>query len=545
MKIFGCERRPARHGGCAPQVPPRKRVAAARAAALHRIAFTGWFLGGFILSVSAGAPTLAMEDQRGTLPPPPPDSVRLFPDYTGIVVPPNIAPLNFRVEHPGRRYRLVARSRHGDPVRITSRSPVIQFPLQAWRRLLAANAGEPLLWELALEEASGEWRTLPTVTNWIAPDPVDPTLVYRRLRPVYSLYGELGIYQRNLETFEERPVLENHRFHHGCLNCHTFLNQQPGVFVFHIRTFTNVHPMILVRSNEIVRVEKTMGYLSWHPSGRLLVFSRNKLGLFYHTRGETRDVFDAQSDLGVYWLDSNTFEHPRAIAAPDRNETWPAWSPDGRYLYFCSAPPRPSDEFRSVRYDLVRVAFDLETGRWGEPEVVLSSEVTRASAAQPRISPDGRWLLFSLAQYGNFPIYRRSTDLFLMDLQSGEVSRPDINSDSADSWHTWSSNSRWVVFSSKRLDGLFTRPFFTYVDHSGRCSKPFVLPQEDPSFYEGFLYNYNVPELVRGPVTVPERALARAILRPDRVLVPQPADAAAGASQASFADKPGERRVEQ
>jgi hypothetical protein len=96
-----------------------------------------------------------------------------------------------------------------------------------------------------------------------------------------------------------------------------------------------------------------------------------------------------------------------------------------------------------------------------------------------------------------------------------------VNSDQSDSWHCWSTNGRWIVFSSKRLDGLFTRPFFSYVTREGEFSKPFVLPQADPAFYESYLKTFNLPELVAGPIQVKESALARALLHPLKVLRPE------------------------
>ena len=78
-----------------------------------------------------------------------------------------------------------------------------------------------------------------------------------------------------------------------------------------------------------------------------------------------------------------------------------------------------------------------------------------------------------------------------------------------------------MVFSSKRIDGFFARPHFSYVDEHGEFHKPFVLPQEDPAFYGFCLKTFNVPELMQGPVTVKRRDLARTVVEPRKVLLPQ------------------------
>jgi hypothetical protein len=123
-------------------------------------------------------------------------------------------------------------------------------------------------------------------------------------------------------------------------------------------------------------------------------------------------------------------------------------------------------------------------------------------------------------RYGNFPIYQPSSDLFMIDLANRQIRRLEINSPEADTWHCWSSNSRWIVFSSKRRDGLFARPYFSYCDTTGRFSKPLLLPQQDPAFYDSFLKTYNLPELIQEPIRVSERDFAEAILKPRTVLRP-------------------------
>ncbi len=470
-----------------------------------------------LLAFGASRARAAVDSVDAGRPAPP----RLSPDYTDIVIPPNIAPLNFKVQEPGVEYRVEFRSLSGQPITITRRDSRIQIPRKAWNTLLRDNAGSPLYCDVSVRDAQNQWRRFGTITNTIAPEEIDGVLAYRLLKPVHNLFVTLGIYQRDLRAFDEMPLIQNQRIEGGCLNCHTFLDQRTDHFALQIRSAKGT-PMLLAISNEVSRVDHKMGYLSWHPSGRLLAFSDNKFTQFFHTMGEARDVFDSASNLGIYRVDSNAVVTPPAIALTNRNETWPAWSPDGRYLYYCSAPVLPLERFRLVLYDLMRISYDIERDQWGEPEVLVSSRDTALSANQPKVSPDGKYVLFSLSQYGNFPIFQPSCDLYLWDVETRRSRRLEINSNQSDSWHSWSSSSRWVVFSSKRMDGLFARPFFCYVDQQGRFHKPFVLPQEDPEFYDTCLNTFNVPEFVKDRIVVKQRDLVGAVMNPSKVRVLKP-----------------------
>ena len=164
----------------------------------------------------------------------------------------------------------------------------------------------------------------------------------------------------------------------------------------------------------------------------------------------------------------------------------------------------------------MRIAYDAATGTWGRREAVVSSADggSGMSVAQPKESPDGRWLLFSLAHHGNFPIYQPTCDLHVIDLKSG-TRRPltAVNSRWSDSWHGWSSNGRWIAFASKREGGVLARIYFSYFDRNGQAHKPFVMPQKDPSFYESCTMTYNVPELTMEPIPVSPSQLGRAIAK--------------------------------
>ena len=104
--------------------------------------------------------------------------------------------------------------------------------------------------------------------------------------------------------------------------------------------------------------------------------------------------------------------------------------------------------------------------------------------------------MYAQADYGYFSIWHPEADLWLLDLETGESRAMDeVNSTRAESLHNWSTNSRWFLFTSRRDDGLYSRLYFAHIDEQGRCTKPFMLPQQDPRrYYIQSLYSYNTPD---------------------------------------------------
>jgi len=129
-----------------------------------------------------------------------------------------------------------------------------------------------------------------------------------------------------------------------------------------------------------------------------------------------------------------------------------------------------------------------------------------------QVSPNGKYLMFCLSDHGYFTIHHPQSDIYVLNLETGKTSILDINSPQTDSYHSFSSTGHWFVFSSKRMDGLFTRPYFSFLNDEGIASKPFVLPQEDPEFYDTFIKNYNVPELITDAVSVSSIAIRDKVL---------------------------------
>ena len=118
------------------------------------------------------------------------------------------------------------------------------------------------------------------------------------------------------------------------------------------------------------------------------------------------------------------------------------------------------------------------------------------SICHPKTSPDGRYILYTVADYGTFPIWHKETNLQLMNLDSQQINTLDnVNSNRSDTYHSWSSNSKWFAFASKRGDGQYGRVYFAYINDKGQVGKPFVLPQANPEHDDINLKSYNIPEL--------------------------------------------------
>ena len=233
------------------------------------------------------------------------------------------------------------------------------------------------------------------------------------------------------------------------------------------------------------------------------------------------EVFDLDSDIQVYDAESNQLITAPQVKRPDLWETFPVFSPDGKTLYYTAAVKVeiPGDLPQS-RYSLMKVSFDPETGTIGQDaEMLIDAYALSKSVCFPRPSYDGRYLMYTLCDYGTFPIWNHEADLWLLDLETGETRPLDqVNSGDTDSFHNWSSNSRWFVFSSRRDDGLFTRLYIAHFDQNGVAGKPFMLPQRNPvNYYQDLFLSYNVPEFVTGPVPLDRIRAQKLINSPERV----------------------------
>ena len=451
---------------------------------------------------------------------------QISPDYADVVFPPNIAPANFIIKEQADLYHVKIFSSKGPKIEITTKDPAIIIPPEKWRGLLDENKSSELSVDIYIKN-KGNWQKFNTIKNKIANDPIDPYIVYRRMRPThYRMRGKVGIYQRDLTSYNEVPVLEGTGYRNGCVNCHTFCNNETKNVIISYRSDHFGNKALLIKDGKAQKIGTKFTYTSWHPSGKLLSFSVNEVRqFFYGTKNEVRDAFDRDSMLAYYLVDKKTVKTSPKISSPDRQETYPTWSPDGKYLYFSSAPmlwPNaeqmvPPDKFDELKYDLVRISYDIETDTWGQLETIIKGQDIGKTVLLPRISPNGRWALVCMADYGCFPAFRPASDLYVVDLipdsnSQYKYKKLDINSDVSESYHSFSSNSKWIVFSSKRRDSIFTRPYISsFEPDTGIAHKPFLLPQKDPEYFDRTLRTFSLPALIKSPITVTGEGLAKIV----------------------------------
>ncbi|MBQ2849110.1 MAG: PD40 domain-containing protein [Thermoguttaceae bacterium] len=534
------------NGGNGESVEAKKREISKRRVCLALVGAVGLFVcvAFFVGGAAPEPPTeFAVVDRAPTI----------YPDYRDVTIPPNVAPLNFDVQENAAQLVVCVFEDGGERPVATFSGKEIRFSPRKWRRLLERNVGKALRFELfalnaderenegnkvsgvsggnsAKKENNGGWIKYADWEMRVSTDSIDPWVSYRLVFPGYEYYSDLALWSRSLETFEERPIIRARLVaERTCVNCHTFQAGRTDSFLFHLR-FKNGGTVVVDRG-AVKKVDLNAegldagcAYAAWRPNSPHVAFSSNQTSQIFHSRDKNRiNVLDSFSDLLLYDVERNELT-PILPSDDDYLPTYPTWSPDGKTLYYCCAkapdfktPRQPvaarkdevpfvQDEFQ---YDIMKVAFDEKTGKFGAPELVFNAVALDKSAAFPRVSPDGKSLMFTLARRGCFPIWFRDADLWTLDLTTGKARALDeVNSPTEpDSWHSWSSNGRWFVFSSRRDDGSHTRLYFAHIGENGEVSKPFMLPQRDPAKTLNATKSFNVPELTVESVKISEREL--------------------------------------
>lgn len=449
---------------------------------------------------------------------------QIFPDYIGVTVPDGIAPLNFDL--PEEYSKVYARISDRQGNHIAGKGNYAGFNVMEWHKLTAANIGDTLSVTVAgLKD--GRWEQFRSFMIFVSRYPLtDYGMTYRKFAPGYETYSKIGIYQRNIHDFKEEPILEGTLLPGQCMGCHTANATSPDQFLFHLR---GKHGATVVQMDGKrkwleTKTDSTIAraaYSYWHPSGNYLAHSNNKINQLFWTGNNERyiEVYDSMSDISIHDVKNDQLILSDLLMTEDF-ETYPAFSSDGKTLFFCSAPkvdvPAQAED---LHYNLCSLSFDESDGTFGnQVDTLINAAQIGKSVTLPRPSYDGRWLLYTFHDFGNFPINHKESDLWLMDLGSGET-RPltKANSPYTESFHNWSSDSHWILFASRRGDSLYSCIYFAQIDEYGNVSKPFLLPQKDPDFYHKTLFTFNVPDFTKEKVDFKTRAAYREAFSDERI----------------------------
>ena len=452
----------------------------------------------------------------------------IYPDYIGVTIPAGIAPLNFQVLEPSiEKVDIQITGSQGGELHVQDQWA--NFDIKDWHELTEANRRGSLNIKVQAKGKEGKWQAYKDFKIYISPYPLDDFgLTYRRIQPGYEVGGNIGIYQRDIHTFEETALMQESAVPGRCFNCHTPNRTNPETFTLQVRgegggTLVQKDGVQTWYNTKTDQTKAAGSYASWHPDGRYCAYAANAVHQSFFV-GKDRNIEVYHSFSNIVVLDTQTGE---LIVSPllntDALEIFPAFSADGKTLYFstsenCNVPA----EYEKVKCSLCAISFDATTGTFGhQVDTLLHGPATDKSYIQARPSYDGRWLMFCRAERSNFPVSQKESDLWLMDLQTGKFrSLDEVNSPQTESYPNWSSNSHWFVFSSKSEDGLHSRAYLASIDEEGKVTKPFLIPQENPlKYYRNMFDSFNCPDFTSSQVEFDIRKARENLFSNERVQV--------------------------
>ena len=432
----------------------------------------------------------------------------IYPDYIGVTIPADIAPLNFNLaDEDIDCMDVVARGSKGGELH--TNGDWADFDIADWQALTQQNRGGKITLTVCVEK-DGQWTQYNDFDIYVSKDNLDEWgLTYRRIKPGYEVGGDIGIYQRNLSNFDETAILAETVVPGRCFNCHTANRTNPNRITLQMRGEGG--GTMIQKDGKQAWVEtktdstKAAGsYSYWHPQGDYVAMAVNSVHQSFFTgTGQRIEVYHKFSNVEVFDTRTNELILSPLLQTEDL-EIFPAFSHDGKWLYYSTSKPcKVPAEYEKVKCSLCRIGFDAEKGQFGlQVDTLLNGPATDKSYVLARPSYDGRWLMYCVSSRGNFPVSQDDADLWLMDMKTGKTrALTEVNSQQCEAYHNWSDNSRWFVFSSKREDGMYTKLYLACIDEQGRVSKPFLLPQRNPrKYYQELMDAYNVPDFTKTKV---------------------------------------------
>ncbi len=447
----------------------------------------------------------------------------------GAVFPPNLCAPNVTWVDAEDDLWLVRIEARGVRRQWLSRERTLTIPDEAWAEIVK-SPGMPVRIEVRGIRRSGfAGKARPEVnvarlTCCVSFDPADPVVVYRLVDPPFLNVKTPNTYFREIAKREPKVLVDSRGKY--CVNCHSFSNSSgtEGTLALQVRdigsatsgsvsylSFCDLAKGKGYRVSMPFPVQMTT-FMAWSFDGTRIAFAANQdLASFAPFVLETQNTMQSESDIAVIDTRTWTARLVPGASEPGVIETFPSWTPDGSKIVFCSGPAKRPEP-------LTRFALRIVPAEGGVAKPIPNIPDDNASRVYPHFSADGLWLMFTQTAGG--ALVKPTSDLYIMPANFSEAPRKlECNSPyAADSWYSWSSNSRWIVFTSKRDDGIFARLYLAHIDTDGRASPPVRLPISDEP-----RMSFNIPEFVTSAPTVTDRQVFDSIdsSRPARP-IPQP-----------------------
>ncbi len=336
------------------------------------------------------------------------------------------------------------------------------------------------------------------------------------VKNVYTIEWYLG----SVNGSKPRKMLDNLPV---CGNCHSFAKDQPllamdvdygndkGSYVI-----TETIDTCLLKPGNIITwsdykredEEPTFGLLSQiSPDGNYVLSTVKDLSIFVAVDDNlaySQLFFPIKGIIGIYDRQNNSFDALNGANDPKYVQSNPTWSPDSKKVVFAKTEAYINEKVRAAGIALLTLddvnefssgekqfKFDLYTvdfnnGKGGEAIPIEGASNNGKSNYFPKFSPDGKWIVF--CQADNFMLLQPDSRLYIMPSSGGKPRLMNCNMEEMNSWHSWSPNGRWLLFSSKNR-GLYTQLYLTHIDENGMDSPPVLL--ENLSFEKRAA---NIPE---------------------------------------------------
>ena len=441
----------------------------------------------------------------------------------GTIFPPNLCPPYVEWEDPHNDVWQVCveSATKGQKFAFVTHSKRWRFPRKLWEQLCREAAERDARLQVKgvkLEGNQEDPRLIQAsqpVSFRISSDPADDYIVYRLVAPPFSSLKTPDIFIRDIRKDEPRLFLSARRKY--CINCHCFSSKEgnTGKLSLQVRSLAAAGQKLPVYLG-VYDIDRQSGrrvqlpfeiqmttFMQWSPDGQKLAFSANqKIVAMKPILYETQLAGMSTSDIAIYDLIQNEAYLLPGASDPNQLEIYPCWTPDGRSLVFSQTPVGAHPAFMS--FDLH--VLPLDGGGEAVARPIEGAAANGRSNYFPHFSPDGKWLSFCQSDGGD--LIRSSSDIYLKPGNlEGPAHRLECNAPyAADSWHSWSSNGRWLVFASKRDGGVYASLYLTHIDDEGHSSPAVPLPiteRPDASF--------NIPEFVAHDPGVGDAGLFEAI----------------------------------